>query len=165
LNWESFWGRLVSSLFFFSKPGQVDIVLFVLRVLIAIALYAFLGVVLMVLVREQRPAGLQPSVAAALVRMGADGVPIQGSAANYPLAPHSPTWIGRDPNCAIRVNNEFVSLRHARVEWREDKQAWWIEDNDSRNGTILNDERIMRGELQDGDVVIIGGVAFRFTNQ
>ena len=33
----------------------MDIVLFILRILIVVALYAFLGVVLYVLLREQRP--------------------------------------------------------------------------------------------------------------
>ena len=129
--------------------------------LIAVALYAFLGVVLLVLLREQRPAG-QGQSDAALVRLGTDGSPLQGSGSSYPLALHSPTWIGRDPNCAIRINNEFVSQRHAKVEWREDKRAWWVEDNDSRNGTTLNGERVMRGELKDDDIIVIGGVQFRF---
>ena len=140
----------------------MDIVLFILRILIVIALYAFLGVVLYVLLREQRPGRMGLAVPASLLRLDADGKPAQGAGASYQLALHTHTWIGRDPNCAVRVDNEFVSVRHARLEWRADRQAWWIEDNFSRNGTIVNDERVMQCEIGDEDTITIGGVTFRF---
>jgi len=144
----------------------MDIVLFILRILIVVALYAFLGVVLYVLLREQRPGPAHPPGPATLLRLDANGEPAQGAGAgpgaSYTLALHGPIWIGRDPNCAVRVDNEFVSLRHARLEWRADKQSWWIDDNSSRNGTLVNDERIMQGEINDQDTITIGGVTFRF---
>jgi predicted component of type VI protein secretion system len=133
----------------------MDIVLFVLRILIALALYAFVGVILLVLLREQRPAQASAPSAASIARLGADST-------RYTLARNGPTWIGRDPNCAIRINNEFVSARHARVEWQADKRAWWIDDNASRNGTRVNSQPVMRCELRAGDIIIIGGVELRF---
>lgn len=139
----------------------MDILLFVLRILIVVALYAFLGIMLWILLREQRASSAR-TVAAALARLEADGTPSQGAGARFTLNPHAPTWIGRDPNCAIRVNSERASARHARVDWRAEAAAWWIEDNDSRNGTLVNDERVMSAQLSAGDVIAIGGAQFRF---
>jgi pSer/pThr/pTyr-binding forkhead associated (FHA) protein len=89
--------------------------------------------------------------------------PIQSPGARYSLSANAPTWIGRDPNCAVCVNSEFASARHARVEWHADQRAWWVKDNDSRNGTTVNGERIMRSELANGDIIAIAGAQFRLT--
>jgi hypothetical protein len=134
----------------------MDVILLVLRVLIALALYALVGVILIVLLRERRPLPAQLPPRAWLVRLNADGTP----AAPQTLGPS--TWIGRDPNCAIRVKDEFASARHAHVEWQAVEQAWWITDNASRNGTRVNDKRVMRCELAHGDRISIGDAQFRF---
>ena len=138
----------------------MDILLFALRILFALALYAFLGVVLWALLREHRDAHTQPAPAA-LARMEQDGARSQRAGSHFTLSTQAPTWIGRDPNCAIHVNSERASTRHARVDWRADTQAWWIEDSASRNGTLVNGERVMKAQLSSGDVIEIGGVQFR----
>ena len=139
----------------------MDIVLVVLRVLIAVALYAFLGVILWVLLREGRTA-LAAHQSATLARLDGNGAPAPGARA-YTLTAQVPAWVGRDPNCAICVKSDFASLRHACFEWRADKQTWWIEDNASRNGTEVNGEKVMRCELASGDIITIGGTQFKFT--
>ncbi len=139
----------------------MDTVLIILRVLIALALYAFLGTILWTLLREGR--GRDSSAlhqTAMLTRLDGNG---PHGARAYTLSASTPAWVGRDPNCAICVNSEFASVRHARIEWRTDKQAWWVEDNASRNGTEVNGERVMRCELANGDMVAIGGAQFKFT--
>ena len=156
----------------------MDIVLLLLRVLMVLALYAFLGIMLVVLLREQSPVTPTEPPAAALIRLSPEAPDAQSSAhasaagvtataiahtgERHLLAFQGPTWIGRDPNCAIRLTDEFVSSRHARIDWRTDQQAWWIEDHGSRNGTLVNDERVMRSELKHRDIINIGGVQFRF---
>jgi hypothetical protein len=138
----------------------MDILLFALRVLIALALYAFLGMILWMLLREGRTLSI-PHQTALLLRLDPSGEPIQSPGARYTLSAHSPTWIGRDPNCAICVSSEFASSRHACVEWHTDQRAWWIKDNASRNGTTVNGERVMRSELENGDIIAIAGTQFR----
>jgi hypothetical protein len=153
----------------------MDVVLLAIRVLLVVALYAFFGVVLVVLLREQRPAQVAEPVAAMLVRLSESSpadlsttettiATVRGAHAGerHRLGLHGPTWIGRDPNCVVQVNDDFVSSRHARVDWRGDKQAWWIEDNASRNGTLVNGACIIRSELRHGDVVTVGSAQFRF---
>jgi pSer/pThr/pTyr-binding forkhead associated (FHA) protein len=49
--------------------------------------------------------------------------------------------IGRDPGCDYRIPNETVSGIHARLTYHHNQ--WWVEDNQSTNGTYLNDERII----------------------
>ena len=67
--------------------------------------------------------------------------------------------IGRDPASAIVIageNSKVVSGRHALVYYVDD--AWWIEDI-SRNGTVLDDERLRKGErhpLKVGQLVGLG---------
>ena len=54
--------------------------------------------------------------------------------------------IGRDPASAFVIageNSKVVSGRHALIYYVDD--AWWIEDI-SRNGTVLDDERLRKGE-------------------
>ncbi|HEY3341291.1 MAG TPA: FHA domain-containing protein [Anaerolineae bacterium] len=140
----------------------MDILLFTLRVLIALALYAFLGVLLWTLLREHRLSST-PHQSAALLRLDLSGEPIQSPGARYTLSARAPTWIGRDPNCAICVNSEFASAQHACVEWHTDQRAWWIKDNTSRNGITVNGERVMRSELADGDTIAVAGTQFRLT--
>jgi hypothetical protein len=134
-------------------------VLFGLRILLVMALYAFLGVVLWVLLREAR----QPTapVAAPLPAARLTHL-LDGDAGGREYAIPSAVWIGRDPNCLVRVEDEFASARHAQVLWRAEDGAWWIEDNLSRNGTFVNDERVTSVTLKDGDVIRVGRARFKF---
>lgn len=69
--------------------------------------------------------------------------------------------LGRDAGNDVVVNDEAASARHAIVELVDG--AWWIEDQGSTNGTVLNGARIGRRErIRDGDVVDIGRVSLRF---
>lgn len=69
--------------------------------------------------------------------------------------------IGRDAANDVVVNDEAASARHALIELAED--AWWIQDEGSTNGTLLNGSRLTRRErIHDGDVVEIGRIAMRF---
>ncbi len=133
----------------------MEVALFVLRVLAVVALYAFFGVLLWALLRERR---VEPPAlpAAQLAQLNEDGTPGRRYDAG------ASTWIGRDPNCLVRADDEFISARHAQVLWDAGDQSWWLEDNLSRNGTFLNDQRVTRAQLKDGDVIRAGHARFRF---
>jgi hypothetical protein len=65
--------------------------------------------------------------------------------------------IGRAPECAIMLQDGFVSLHHARVFERGGRL--WIEDLGSTNGTTLNGQRLRRpAQLRPGDRVAVGDV-------
>ena len=64
--------------------------------------------------------------------------------------------IGRDPGCELRVDDEQVSRRHAAVSLEEGR--WWLQDLNSRNGTMVNGELIHRIELPEvANVVLYQG--------
>ncbi len=62
--------------------------------------------------------------------------------------------IGRSSNNDIQIDNLAVSGKHARI--RKVLNAYLIEDLGSTNGTFVNEKKIDRYELLDGDRVTIG---------
>ena len=64
------------------------------------------------------------------------------------------TTIGRLPDNVIQVDNLAVSGHHAKIFW--DSEKYVIEDNNSLNGTYVNNARVNRRALKDGDNVLIG---------
>jgi hypothetical protein len=62
--------------------------------------------------------------------------------------------IGRLATSGVQVTDANVSREHAAFV-REDG-AWWIEDLESTNGTLLNGEPVTRAKLDDGDVIEVG---------
>jgi pSer/pThr/pTyr-binding forkhead associated (FHA) protein len=71
------------------------------------------------------------------------------------------TTIGRAVECDIVITSKRVSREHARLV--RDGRRVMLEDLDSTNGTLLNDERILEPmELRDGDMISVGDVKFTF---
>jgi pSer/pThr/pTyr-binding forkhead associated (FHA) protein len=69
--------------------------------------------------------------------------------------------VGRDAANDVVINDEAASARHALIELADG--SWWIQDEGSTNGTVLNGSRLTRRErLHDGDVVEIGRIGLRF---
>jgi hypothetical protein len=71
--------------------------------------------------------------------------------------------IGRDEqNAQIVLKDESISRLHARI--RRQEQTYWLFDEGSAAGVFLNYERLGLAprELQDGDIVQFGKLAFRF---
>jgi hypothetical protein len=62
--------------------------------------------------------------------------------------------IGRLQECDICLADSNVSRRHAELFTIEG--AWYLQDLESTNGTMLNGEPITRARLRDGDVIEIG---------
>ena len=68
--------------------------------------------------------------------------------------------IGRNSKNDLEINNLAVSNFHARIVREQDR--YFIEDLDSTNGTYINEEKITRCELQDGDTASIGKHSLTF---
>ena len=62
--------------------------------------------------------------------------------------------IGRLPDNVIQIDNLAVSGHHARVVWETDHYV--VEDNNSLNGTYVNNARVNRAALKDNDSILIG---------
>jgi FHA domain len=65
-----------------------------------------------------------------------------------------PIGIGRSPDNELPVDNLAVSNYHARVYFEAGRLV--VEDLDSLNGTFVNDLRVERATLHDGDSIWIG---------
>ena len=65
-----------------------------------------------------------------------------------------PITIGRSPDNDLPVDNLAVSNYHAKVYFEAGRMV--IEDLDSLNGTFVNDLRVERATLHDGDNIHIG---------
>ncbi len=65
----------------------------------------------------------------------------QGSSSGVtvPLA-QAPILIGRGPDAAIRLDDDYASTRHARIAASGDQ--WFVEDLGSTNGTYIGSVRI-----------------------
>jgi len=65
-----------------------------------------------------------------------------------------PVTIGRAPDNDLSVDNLAVSNYHAKIYYEAGRMV--VEDLDSLNGTFVNDLRIERATLHDGDKIHIG---------
>jgi hypothetical protein len=68
--------------------------------------------------------------------------------------------IGRDETCSIRLRDQLVSRRHARIS--RDGQQFRIDDAGSVNGTFVDGVPVMSCQLHDGDTVQVGRTLFYF---
>jgi chromosome segregation ATPase len=72
---------------------------------------------------------------------------------DYPISKGQMT-IGRGHESDIRVASHFISRVHARI--KTNGSATIIEDAGSKNGVLVNSERVLRRVLRNGDIVMLG---------
>ncbi len=77
-----------------------------------------------------------------------------GNSARLP-APGEEILLGRAASCALDVDDDYASSRHARI-WR-DQEGFVVEDLASTNGTYVNGQQISQPtRITPGDVVRVG---------
>lgn len=128
-------------------------IVLVLRLLLALALYGFLGWVLYTFWRDIRREAL------ALVNRRAAGISltvrVEGQTTGVKHFVQPEISLGRDPVCDIPIFEEIVSAHHARLTYHH--AQWWLEDLGSTNGTRLNQELVtLPTVLTSGDEIGIG---------
>jgi two-component system cell cycle response regulator len=67
--------------------------------------------------------------------------------------------LGRDFRCAIVLDDDSISRRHAVIRVATDGRVE-IEDLESTNGTMVNGVRVSRTQLGDGDRILLGSRQF-----
>lgn len=131
------------------------VIVLLLRIALAVVLYAFLAWALWVLWADLRAHGRARTAAPApppleLLEPG-------GERSGRFTVPQ--VVLGRDPACEHPLADSTVSARHARLSYHHGQ--WWAQDLGSRNGTFLNDRRVSEpAALADGDELRCGQLAF-----
>lgn len=74
-----------------------------------------------------------------------------------------PVRLGRGEECEVSILSEKVSRHHATVLRRGTRVA--IRDENSTNGTYVNDERVTLAELKDGDRIRVGKTIIKYLAQ
>jgi hypothetical protein len=133
----------------------MDILLLALRLLLIVLLYAFLAAVAFVLWRDLR----QATTGSESVRPGGQLIVLdsadEGLAIGAAFALRPVTSIGRSQINTISIPDSYASSQHTLLAWREGQ--WWVEDQDSRNGTLLNGAHIDGPTVvSTGDVIGVG---------
>lgn len=135
--------------------------LFVLRTLAAVLLYAFLGGLFYLLWRDYRAAAAQAvqkerPQGRLVVVSAPDGLSPQQTA--FPL--HPLTTVGRALTNSVVLPDTFASYDHATLTLRGGR--WWLQDLDSSNGTTLNGALITEPTvIASGDIIGIGRTKLR----
>lgn len=125
-----------------------------LRLVLAIALYAFLGWALWNLFREFKHQGdkLATQKKPVITLM----IKSEGGQESKQQFSQTQLLIGRDKKCEITIMDEALSAHHARLTHHHGQ--WWLEDLHSTNGTFLNRERLTT------PAVVITGDQFKCGN-
>ena len=125
-----------------------------LRLILAIALYAFLGWALWNLLREFKQQGdklatqKKPAITLSIKTE-------QGQESKRQFS-QPQLMIGRDTKCDVSIMDEALSAHHARLTHHHGQ--WWLEDLNSTNGTFLNREKLTTA------AVVITGDHFKCGN-
>jgi pSer/pThr/pTyr-binding forkhead associated (FHA) protein len=132
------------------------VLMLALRVIMAVCLYAFIGLVIYITWKDLR----QQSTLAS--RKNIPSLFLINEEAGKELTfsiQKSEGSIGRDQSCDIHFEENTLSARHARVSYHHNQ--WWAEDLNSTNGTWLNDHPLLQPSVIDtGDRLTCGKVDF-----
>ena len=127
-----------------------------LRILLILALYAFLGLTLWTIWQDLKRTGQQ----AAPHRIPAIRLEVQmkKGATVSKIFSQSEIILGREPVCDVSLDDATVSAHHAKLSHHH--RQWWIEDLNSTNGTSLNNEKLTTATvLATGDEIQCGQVS------
>jgi Nif-specific regulatory protein len=79
---------------------------------------------------------------------------------SFLLSDEEENQIGRGLECRIVLNDPLSSRVHAIIEQRDG--AWWVRDQQSRNGTYVNLQKADEAQLLPGCVIRLGSTEFEF---
>ncbi|MEW5872433.1 MAG: FHA domain-containing protein [Chloroflexota bacterium] len=132
------------------------LIFLILRMILAVLLYSFLGWALWILWQDLRQQGRISSTAIPALALASQ---VEGERVVRKFT-GTEVLVGRDPACDLYLDERTVSTRHARLSYHHGQ--WWLEDMHSRNGTFLNEEALSTPVvLAAGDQIRFGQAAFQ----
>ena len=137
------------------------LILFILRLLSAALLLAFVGTIGWFIYRDIQLATRslpEAQKSYGTLRVIATQSTNLSEGSTFPILPV--TGIGRALSNTIVVEDDYVSSEHALLSLRGSQ--WWLEDLNSRNGTLLNEIPLETATVVTmGDVMTIGNTRFK----
>jgi pSer/pThr/pTyr-binding forkhead associated (FHA) protein len=129
------------------------LVVFVMRILLILLIYIFLGWIAIAIYKDIKSSGRsQETKNIPTLTLNLIHEPDMISK-NFEIPE---ILLGRDPACDFVLSDERVSSQHCKLSY-EQKQ-WWVEDLDSTNGSYLNNFLITsKTVLTDQDELKLGG--------
>jgi hypothetical protein len=70
------------------------------------------------------------------------------------------TLIGRSRQCQVQIHERRISRRHALIRFAQGR--YFLQDQGSPLGTLLNGQPVQAVALNDGDIMALGQTSFRF---
>ena len=138
-----------------------ELILLIFRIVSGLLLLAFLGGIAWLIYRDmqvttaaladqERPYGRLRIIANEAEHPAVD--------TTFPLLPI--TSIGRAASNTVVLPDGYASAEHALITRRQGQ--WWLEDQGSRNGTLLND-MVLEGTavISAGDIIAVGGTQLK----
>lgn len=113
------------------------VILLIIRILMAAALYLFIGWVIYTIWIDLNRKDINPE------QVGVPAVTLkfvdqQSEKIEYYTRPI--IVIGREPTCDCIIYDKAVSAKQARLSFHHNQ--WWLEDLESTNGTFINQDRV-----------------------
>ena len=133
---------------------MIGTLLLMLRLAMALALYAFLGWAIYTLWRDiKRQSELLAARRIPEIRLVYH---IGGETTSQEFVIPE-VVVGREKSCDLILDEKTVSAEHARLSFHHGN--WWVEDLHSRNGTLLSQELLAaQAVLTSGDELQVGQV-------
>ena len=132
---------------------------FILRILLVIIAYVFIGGVGFLIFKDLKRTVQQQEIIAVTPIMMHVNMDQQTISQRF-FQPE--IILGRDPSCDLDLDNSTISLRHARITFHD--KHWWVEDLDSTNGSFLNNVSIDTPTvITSGDQLKLGHVLINIT--
>lgn len=128
-------------------------IVLVLRILLALVLYGFLGLAIWTIWLDLKRTGIQ--VEQNKIQNLRLEIRIKKQTPFFRSFSQSEIFLGRDKTCDLLLKDESVSNRHAKISFHHGN--WWVEDLKSTNGTKLNSDKLTTATvITNGDDIKCG---------
>jgi len=137
---------------------MLGVIVLILRLLLVIALYAFVFLALFIIWRNMvLESHLVDGKQLPIITLESSGLEPE----RFRFKQRE-IWVGRSPSCDLSLREKSISAKHARLFFKN--RQWWLTDLDSTNGTFLNGERISEPVVVvKGDIIRIGSMEWIIT--
>lgn len=129
------------------------ILLLIIRILLASALYLFIGWVVYTIWIDLNRKDTNPE------QVGVPAITlkfIDQQSEKIEFFTRPIITIGREPTCDCIIFDKAVSAKQARLSFHHNQ--WWIEDLDSTNGTFINQDKVTQPTvIMSDDRITCGG--------